>query len=141
MNTIDGRDFDGIEKRVAELGDTPVTGATTGRRPYQALLAASALMAGSPFYSMWVRAAQEQESRDVRDRILGKDAAHVAVDEFNHQLAFYAEAIAKSPGWAWATWRTRNLSHRPVAGARKRKAALKHAARARRFAVAERSYR
>lgn len=90
--------------------------------------------------------------------IKGLEPTHVIVDEWeglNRQLRFYAAAaIAVSPvmqqlsdlvegrgfDCIWTTWRTRNLSHRPVAGARKRKVALKQAARARRFAVAERNY-
>ena len=35
----------------------------------------------------------------------------------------------KLPWMLWTSHRTRSLSHRPVAGARKRKAALKYAAR------------
>lgn len=54
--------------------------------------------------------------------------------EVNHQLLNYAA------GWLWTSHRARNLSHRPVAGARKRKAALKYAARQHRVAMKEYRY-
>lgn len=63
--------------------------------------------------------------RNPTARVLDYDGRQV-----NHQMLEYAS------GWIWSTWRARNLSHRHTAGARKRKAALKQAARTRRVAIA-----
>lgn len=74
-------------------------------------------------------------------RIDGKEATSVIVDELSrlrNSLTAYLRGLELTdslPGWLWTSHRTRNLSHRPVVGARKRKAALKHAARQHRVVV------
>ena len=141
-------DFTALERLAIECRDAEPQGATTCRRPYQALSAASAMLAGTPFGAMWARAVAEQ---DRREKILGKEATSVIIDEFGPTQQFgrgyrYREGVGafieslqlgegKFPGMLWSMWRTRNLSHLPVAGARKRKAALKHAARRHRTVV------
>lgn len=130
-----------------DCADAEPGGAATGRRPYQALLAASAMLGASPFSSMLTRAIRRQEGLAIQHRILGKEATSAVVDELqdlgqaiNRQMEFYAELQLGDTGWLWTSHRTRNLSHRPVAGARKRKAALKYAARQHRAAVREHRY-
>lgn len=54
---------------------------------------------------------------------------------FSAMPGLSAWLAAVDGGMLWGAWRTRNLSHRPAAGARKRKAALKHAARQHRTAM------
>ena len=74
-------------------------------------------------------------------RIVGKEATSVIVDELPllcNSTTVYLRGLElndRMPGWLWTSHRTRNLSHRTVAGARKRKAALKYAARQHRVAV------
>lgn len=127
---VDG-DYTDLERRVADMLNVEPTGATTGLRPYQALLAASAMISVSPFGALLARVTAEQERQRVRERILGKEATHVIVDEIEHlnrQMMAYADMQLQG-GWVWRSYRTRNLSHRPAGSARKRKAALKQAAR------------
>lgn len=141
---VDG-DFTDIERRAIDCADAEPQGATTSRRPYQALLAASAFLGASPFRHMFEQARQLDADR-ARAKILGKEATSAVVDELqslgsaiNRQMEFYAE-MQLGDGWLWASHRTRNLSHRPVAGARKRKAALKHAAHQHRAVMREHRY-
>jgi hypothetical protein len=74
-------------------------------------------------------------------RIVGLNADHFILDElplFRNSTTVYLRGLElndRMPGWLWTSHRTRNLSHRPVAGARKRKEALKYAARQHRVAV------
>lgn len=50
-------------------------------------------------------------------------------------LPHLASAFPIRHALTWSCWRVRCLAHRPTAGARKRKAALKQAARLRRISV------
>lgn len=67
----------------------------------------------------------------VRARLLGKEIASIVMDELGGAWIdqFFQDMTL------WTSHRARNLSHRPVAGARKRKAALKYAARQHRAVV------
>lgn len=82
----------------------------------------------------------------IERRIVGLNADRFILDELpllRNSLTAYLRGLEltdRMPGWLWTSHRTRNLSHRPVAGARKRKAALKYAARQHRAAVKEYRY-